>query len=89
MTDLSLSDLGWSDHFARQLEQGDAPARIAEIHRTILVALTPNGPVKIGAPSGAAPGAGDLCRNMTTWGLKHVLFLYLDYLSSGSKLSAM
>ena len=53
MTDLSLSDLGWSDHFARQLEQGDAPARIAEIHRTILVALTPNGPVKIGAPSGA------------------------------------
>ena len=51
MTDLTLSDLGWSDHFARQLEDGDAPARIAEIHRTILVALTPEGPVKIGAPS--------------------------------------
>ncbi len=53
MTELTLSDLGWSDHFARQLEDGYAPARIAEIHRTILVALTPNGPVKIGAPSGA------------------------------------
>lgn len=53
LTDLTLTDLGWSDHFARQLEEGDAPARIAEIHRTILVALTPEGPVKLLAPSGA------------------------------------
>ena len=28
LTDLTLSDLGWSEHFARQLEEGDAPARI-------------------------------------------------------------
>ncbi|SDF07514.1 ribosome small subunit-dependent GTPase A [Limimaricola pyoseonensis] len=49
----TLSDLGWSDHFARQLEDGDTPARVAEVHRSLLVALTPDGPVRLAAPSGA------------------------------------
>ncbi len=52
MTDITLSDLGWSDHFARQLDPEDAPARVAEVHRTIVVALTPDGPMKLGVPFG-------------------------------------
>ncbi|MCJ7872470.1 MULTISPECIES: ribosome small subunit-dependent GTPase A [Roseobacteraceae] len=46
MTVKTLPDLGWSDHFARQIEEADAhlpPARVAEIHRDRLVALTPDG----------------------------------------------
>ena len=46
MTIKTLADLGWSDHFARQLTEADAafsPARVAEIHRDRLVAITPDG----------------------------------------------
>ncbi len=46
MNDKTLSDLGWSEDFARQLTDSDAdltPARIAEIHRDRLVAITPEG----------------------------------------------
>lgn len=46
MTTKTLTDLGWSDHFARQLTEADAalsPARVAEIHRDRLVALLPDG----------------------------------------------
>jgi ribosome biogenesis GTPase len=50
LTQLSLSDLGWSDHFARQLTEDDAhftPARISEVHRTQLVALTQSGEIRL------------------------------------------
>mgnify|MGYP001628252393 FL=1 len=46
MTTKTLPDLGWSDHFARQLTEADAaltPARVAEVHRDRLVVFTPNG----------------------------------------------
>ncbi|MGY3439518.1 MULTISPECIES: ribosome small subunit-dependent GTPase A [unclassified Marinovum] len=42
----TLADLGWSEHFARQLTDADAelsPARVAEIHRDRLVVITPEG----------------------------------------------
>ena len=50
MTLYSLSDLGWSDHFARQLTEDDAqftPARISEVHRTQLVGLTQSGEIRL------------------------------------------
>ncbi|WP_323763379.1 ribosome small subunit-dependent GTPase A [Marinovum sp.] len=46
MNDKTLPDLGWSEHFARQLSESDAdhsPARVAEIHRDRLVVVTPGG----------------------------------------------
>ena len=46
MNDKTLSDLGWSEQFARQLTAADAvfsPARVAEIHRDRLVVVTPEG----------------------------------------------
>ena len=41
----TLSDLGWSDHFARQLEHGDplTPMRITEVHRDRLRVIGPEG----------------------------------------------
>ena len=50
MTQYSLSDLGWSEFFARQLETADAslhPARISEVHRNQLVALTTSGEMRL------------------------------------------
>ena len=50
LTIYSLPDLGWSDHFARQLTEDDAhltPARISEVHRTQLVALTTTGETRL------------------------------------------
>ncbi|MDA7428696.1 ribosome small subunit-dependent GTPase A [Primorskyibacter aestuariivivens] len=50
MTKFTLSDLGWSDHFASQLEARDAtltPARIAEVHRDRLSVLTEAGEVSL------------------------------------------
>lgn len=50
MTLYSLPDLGWSDHFARQITEDDAPftpARISEVHRTQLVALTETGETRL------------------------------------------
>ncbi|MBY6116396.1 ribosome small subunit-dependent GTPase A [Mameliella alba] len=47
MTDTTLADLGWSARFARQLGTEDAgltPARLVEVHRDRLRALTPGGP---------------------------------------------
>ena len=45
MKHLTLTDLGWSDHFARQIMPGHAgePARISDIHRDRVVAYSPNG----------------------------------------------
>lgn len=58
MTQYSLADLGWSDHFAHQLTDDDAsllPARISEVHRSQLVALTPEGETRLtpNEPAGA------------------------------------
>ena len=56
LTEFTLTDLGWSDHFARQLAPGDAdlvPARVSEIHRDRLRALSAAGPVSL-FPSEAA-----------------------------------
>ncbi|MBT55746.1 MAG: ribosome small subunit-dependent GTPase A [Mameliella sp.] len=50
MTDDTLTGLGWSDHFARQLTPEDAsltPARIAEVHRDRLRAVTLAGQVDL------------------------------------------
>ena len=50
MTKFTLSDLGWSDHFASQLESDDAsltPARIAEVHRDRLSVLTEAGEISL------------------------------------------
>lgn len=51
MTYPTLADLGWSDHFARQLDAGTAsPARIAEIHRDRVHVLSPTGPHTLSTP---------------------------------------
>ena len=44
---LTLQDLGWSAHFARQVGAGDTPARIAAVHRNRLEVLTPSGPADL------------------------------------------
>lgn len=58
LTQMTLTGLGWSDHFARQLDEGDAglsPARIAEVHRDRLRALGANGLLQLipAEPAGA------------------------------------
>ena len=59
---LSLADLGWSGHFARQLEDAPAslfPARISGVHRDRLDALSEAGPLSLlpGLETGSyAPG---------------------------------
>lgn len=56
MTDFTLTDLGWSDHFANQIDaplpDGHHPARIAEIHRSVITGLTPEGSTMLAAPNG-------------------------------------
>lgn len=63
MTRYSLTDLGWSDHFARQPKDVDAhliPARISEVHRSQLVALSESGEHRlIPADSAGAYAVGD------------------------------
>lgn len=59
MNTLSLADLGWSDHFARQLGDAD-PFRISEVHRDTVTALFPAGEVRLNAPMGTgAIAVGD------------------------------
>lgn len=57
---LSLQDLGWSQHFTRQWQPDPAeplsPARICEVHRDRLDALTPNGPLGLTLPPGLPAG---------------------------------
>lgn len=52
MTDISLADLGWSAHFAAQLDIDETarPARISEVTRDHIIALTPDGPVPLYVP---------------------------------------
>lgn len=60
---MTLTDLGWSDHFARQRTPDEAaltPARIAEVHRDRLNVFTPEGPqVLIPTESAGAYAVGD------------------------------
>lgn len=43
MTDHELAGLGWSAHFARQVQLGEAVARISAVHRDRLEAISPQG----------------------------------------------
>ena len=59
MNTLTLSDLGWSDHFARQVDDAH-PFRIAQVHRDSVTALSPNGESRLRAPMGTgAIAVGD------------------------------
>lgn len=55
MTHPTLSDLGWSDHFARLAGPDPRAARIAAVHRDRLGALSPEGPLML-VPKGSAGG---------------------------------
>ncbi|KUF11514.1 ribosome small subunit-dependent GTPase A [Pseudoponticoccus marisrubri] len=69
MTKSTLSDLGWSDHFARQVDPGAAsltPARLTEVQRDRLRALGPDGAITLipTEPAGAyAVGDWVLCED--------------------------
>lgn len=62
MTDASLAALGWSDHFAAQLEPGEIeatpPARLCDVHRDRVQAMTPAGEISLTLPGDIQ--AGDL-----------------------------
>jgi ribosome biogenesis GTPase len=60
MTDLTLSDLGWSAHFADQLSPGEpgplVPLRLIEVQRDRATALGTSGSVLLGYPPGLSSG---------------------------------
>ena len=62
MTDAALAGLGWSDHFAAQLEAGEIeatpPARLCDVHRDRVQAMTPDGEISLTLPGDIQ--AGDL-----------------------------
>ncbi|WP_417481600.1 ribosome small subunit-dependent GTPase A [Maricaulis sp.] len=62
MSDASLAALGWSDYFATQLEPGELeatpPARLCDVHRDRVQALTPDGEITLTLPGDMQ--AGDL-----------------------------
>lgn len=48
MTMLSYADIGWNAFFARQADAETArPLRIAEVHRTAITAISPEGPITL------------------------------------------
>ena len=48
MTLMTYADIGWTEHFARQVDAGTTnPLRIAEVHRSVLTAMSPEGPVTL------------------------------------------
>lgn len=55
MTDITLTDLGWSDFFDKQLTSDDTgiPARISAVHRSVVEALSPDGLLKLALPESA------------------------------------
>ena len=55
MTNPSLADLGWSDHFTRLAGPDPRAARISAVHRDRLGALSPEGPLML-VPKGSAGG---------------------------------
>ena len=59
MNNMTLADLGWSDHFASQLD-GAHPFRITEVHRDTVTALSTTGEHRLSAPMGTgAIAVGD------------------------------
>lgn len=53
MTDPTYADLGWTAHFARQSPLDTThPLRIAEIHRTAVTAIAPEGETHLRVPDG-------------------------------------
>jgi ribosome biogenesis GTPase len=60
MTDASLTGLGWSDYFAAQLEAGEIeatpPARLCDVHRDRVQALTPAGEIGLTLPGDIKAG---------------------------------
>ncbi len=56
----SLSDLGWSTHFAMQVDADEldqlTPARVTQVHRTQIDALTEAGPVSLTTKADAPTG---------------------------------
>ncbi|MBP1806619.1 ribosome small subunit-dependent GTPase A [Rubellimicrobium aerolatum] len=59
MTDLLLSSLGWTPHFASQVEPGKActPARITGVERSHILALGATGPLRLLVPQGTGSTA--------------------------------
>lgn len=58
MTNLTLSDLGWSAHFSACAgETENQPARIASVARDRLEALAPDGPISLLLSGGQSTGA--------------------------------
>ena len=59
MTFHDLTALGWSDHFADQIDQAEAgaPARITDIHRDRFTALSPDRPLALIASESVGPMA--------------------------------
>jgi len=62
MTEVTLADLGWSDHFSNQIEPEslvvNPPARVCDIHRDRLIAVTETGTIALFLPPFIS--AGDL-----------------------------
>lgn len=59
MSLLTLADLGWSDHFAHQLDDAQ-PFRITEVHRDEVIAISVAGTCRLNAPMGTgAIAVGD------------------------------
>lgn len=72
MTDLTLSDLGWSHFYMSQLELDDLettqPARITAVHRAAVATLSPSGTRDLVLPQGMP--AGDVA--VGDWVLAHL-----------------
>ncbi|SEW38232.1 ribosome biogenesis GTPase [Cognatiyoonia koreensis] len=60
MTELTLSDLGWSNFFNSQLEldelESTEPARITAVHRSAVATLSPSGTRDLVLPQGMSTG---------------------------------
>ncbi len=64
MTSFTLSDLGWSDHFARQTSPDGAPMRVAAVHRDSVDAIGETGPARLTLPfETGALAVGDWVRS--------------------------
>ncbi len=58
MSQDDLSSLGWTHHFARQIDDGDAltPARVAEVQRSHVTVLTADQPLRLLVPLDGGTG---------------------------------
>lgn len=79
MTPFSLTDLGWSDVFARQcpIDAPYYPARVSEVHRHEIQVISPQGPLRLPTPDGMSTGdfaAGDwVLTDGATTRIEHLL----------------